>query len=45
MPLLERQPNERREKFIQRCMSDNKMIAEFPDNRQRYAVCISQSKK
>jgi len=45
MPLIERKPTEQRTQFIQRCMSDNKMIAEFPDNRQRYAVCISQAKK
>jgi hypothetical protein len=45
MPLVERQPSERRDAFIQRCMGDNKMIVEFPDNKVRYAVCISQSKK
>lgn len=45
MPLIERQTGERRETFLQRCMSDSKMMTEFPDNRQRYAVCIQQSKK
>jgi len=45
MPLIERQPSERRDKFIQRCMGDSKMVSEFPDNRQRYAVCVSQAKK
>jgi hypothetical protein len=45
MPLVERTPSESRDKFLQRCMSDSKMITEFPDNRQRYAVCIEQAKK
>ena len=45
MPLVERRPSESKDQFISRCMSDAKMIAEFPDNKQRYAVCISQSKK
>lgn len=31
--------------FIQRCMSDDKMNSEYPDKTQRYAVCISQTKK
>jgi hypothetical protein len=45
MPLVERRPGEQRDEFISRCMGDSKMIIEFPDNKQRYAVCISQSKK
>lgn len=45
MPLIERQTGERREDFLQRCMGNSKMITEFPDNRQRYAVCIQQAKK
>jgi uncharacterized protein involved in type VI secretion and phage assembly len=45
MPLIERNTGESKENFIQRCMSNDKMILEFPDNKQRYVVCISQSKK
>ena len=45
MPLAERKPSESKDQFISRCMSDPKMINEFPDNKQRYAVCINQSKK
>ena len=45
MPIPKRQPSETKDKFIERCMGDPKMVSEFPDNRRRYAVCISQSKK
>ena len=33
--------NERKENFISRCMSDNKMVEEFEDRSQRRAVCES----
>jgi hypothetical protein len=31
--------------FMNRCMADDKMNSEFPDSDQRYAVCVSQTKK
>lgn len=34
-----RQKSESRDDFISRCMADEKMLAEFPDAPQRYAVC------
>ena len=30
---------ETREAFIQRCMSDEEMAAEYPEADQRYSVC------
>lgn len=38
-------PTETKQDFIQRCMRDKQMVSEFPDNRQRYAVCVSKSRK
>ena len=38
------QPNETKEQFIERCMSDEKMVAEY-DAPQRYAVCSLQLKE
>lgn len=45
MPLPQRGEKETKEEFISRCMSDDKVNEEFPDNSQRYAVCIRQSGK
>lgn len=36
-----RGPDESHDDFIQRCMSDGEMNSEFPDSKQRYAVCNS----
>jgi hypothetical protein len=43
MPLPKRQNNEDRQKFISRCMSDQKANQEFPDNKQRLAMCMSNA--
>jgi hypothetical protein len=43
MPLPKRKENERRKPFILRCMADDTMNAEYPDERQRFAVCLTQS--
>ncbi len=40
----DKKPNESREDFLTRCMSDAEMNREFPDNEQRYAVCITKAK-
>lgn len=42
MPLPKKQKNEQRGKFISRCMSDPIARKEFPDAKQRAAVCYSQ---
>jgi len=44
VPLPERQPDETREQFIDRCMADATMVEEFPDAAQRRAVCERQAK-
>ena len=43
MPIPERKPSEPKDKFIERCMGDKTMTIEFPDIKQRYAVCISKA--
>ncbi len=34
-------PTESEDEFLSRCMSDEEAMADFPDEDQRYAVCIS----
>jgi hypothetical protein len=40
----DKKPNETREDFLTRCMGDSQMNTEFPDNEQRYAVCLTKAK-
>ena len=42
MPLPKPEPTERRNEFLQRCMIDETSVEDFPDDKQRYAVCIRQ---
>lgn len=42
MPLPTPTPTESQEEFTSRCMGDATMNNDFPDNAQRYAICISQ---
>ncbi len=35
-------PTESEDEFISRCMSDEEAMSDFPDEDQRYAVCISK---
>ena len=42
MPIPTPTPNETENDFIERCMSDEKMKSEYPDEPQRYAVCVTQ---
>lgn len=39
MPLPKPRKTETSEQFIDRCMSDEKMLEEYPDYKQRYALC------
>jgi len=39
MPIPTPKPTESKNEFIDRCMSDEVMNADFPDNIQRLAVC------
>ena len=43
MPLPKPKPTESNSQFITRCTIDDTMLSEYPDRRQRYAVCVSLS--
>lgn len=42
MPLAKPTKKESKKEFIARCMSDEKTKKEFPNNKQRLAVCNTQ---
>lgn len=44
MPLPTRRKGEDKKAFISRCMSDSVTKKEFPDQKQRSAVCYSRAK-
>lgn len=44
MPLPNKKPDEDRQKFLSRCMSDPKAKKEYPDSKQRVAVCMNQAR-
>jgi len=44
MPIPKPNPNEDKEKFISRCMSNDTMKQEYSDSKQRVAVCLGQTK-
>jgi hypothetical protein len=39
MPIFKPTTNETKSEFIQRCMTDDKMVSEFENTDQRLAVC------
>ena len=43
MPLPRKIKKESPEKFMSRCMSDDKMKSEYPDQEQRTAICLSKA--
>jgi len=45
MPIPEKGPKEDSKKFLDRCLSSPVMNKEYPDTKQRYAICQSQLKK
>lgn len=45
MPVPSRKPNEDKQKFVSRCMSNETMKKEYPNSQQRVAVCLGQTKK
>jgi hypothetical protein len=45
MPIPKRNQNEDQQKFIGRCMSNETMKKEYPDSKQRVAICLGQTKK
>ena len=42
MPIPKKETGETTIEFINRCMSDEKMVCEYPETDQRYSICIGQ---
>ena len=45
MPLPSPKGRQPEDSFVSNCMSDDKMKKEFPNQKQRFAVCKSQYKR
>jgi hypothetical protein len=45
MPIPEKRKNEDRQKFVARCMGDETMKKDYPDNKQRIAICLGQARQ
>lgn len=45
MPIPSMKPNEDKNQFVNRCMSNETMKKEYPDSKQRVAICLGQTKK
>lgn len=45
MPIPKPKENEDSSKFVSRCMSSEVMKKEYPDQKQRVAICLGQTKK
>lgn len=44
MPIPKPNKDEDNQKFVARCMGDEVMKKEYPDNKQRIAICLGQTK-
>jgi hypothetical protein len=44
MPIPQPEKNEDTTKYVSRCMSNETMKKDYPDNKQRVAVCLGQTK-
>lgn len=45
MPIPSRKQNEDQQKFVSRCMGNESMKKEYPDSKQRVAICLGQTRK
>jgi hypothetical protein len=45
MPRPSRRQNEDKQKFVSRCMSNETMKKDYPDSKQRAAICLGQTKQ
>ena len=45
MPIPSRKNDEDNQKFISRCMSNDTMKKDYPDAKQRIAICLGQTRK
>jgi hypothetical protein len=43
MPIPERRKDEEEQSFISRCMGDKIMVKDYPDQKQRAAICYRQA--
>jgi hypothetical protein len=44
MPIPKRKQNEDNQKFVARCMGNETMKKEYPDSKQRVAICLGQTR-
>jgi hypothetical protein len=45
MPIPKPRKGEKENEFMHKCMSDETMNKEFPEQKQRVAICINQMKR
>jgi len=45
MPILNKNKDEDNDQFVSRCMSNEIMKKEYPDTKQRVAICLGQTKR
>ncbi|MFM7795478.1 MAG: hypothetical protein ACKO7N_01805, partial [Candidatus Nitrosotenuis sp.] len=45
MPIPKPNDKEDKQKFVSRCMSDEVMKKDYPDSKQRIAICLGQTRK
>ena len=45
MPIPSQDKDEDKQKFVSRCMGDETMKKDYPDSKQRVAICLGQTKK
>jgi len=45
MPIPKPEKNENKQNFVARCMGNETMKKEYPDSKQRVAVCLGQTKQ
>ena len=45
MPIPSPNKDENQQEFVSRCMSNSTMVSEYPDKKQRAAVCFNKWEK
>ena len=45
MPIPKPEKNEDKQKFVQRCMGNETMKKDYPENNQRIAICLGQTRR
>lgn len=45
MPIPKRNQNEDKQKYVSRCMGNETMKKDYPDTKQRVAICLGQTRK